>query len=66
MDEENSSRRSDLVPIRLLLVDNYDSYTYNLFDRLRSVPGVEVVVALNDQLPETTSITRPSTSVEWP
>jgi para-aminobenzoate synthetase len=34
--------------MRTLLIDNYDSYTYNLFHLLASVNGVEPVVLVND------------------
>lgn len=34
---------------RILLIDNYDSFTYNLFHYLESL-GVEVEVVLNDKL----------------
>jgi para-aminobenzoate synthetase len=36
--------------MRALLVDNYDSYTYNLYQLLASVNGEEPVVVLNDQV----------------
>jgi para-aminobenzoate synthetase len=35
-------------PVRTLLIDNYDSYTYNLFQLLAVVNGVEPVVLTND------------------
>jgi para-aminobenzoate synthetase component II len=39
------------VPIMILLVDNYDSFTYNLVQRLGEIdPGVELKVVRNDQL----------------
>ena len=34
--------------IRLLLIDNYDSFTYNLAAVLRECPGVELTVLRND------------------
>jgi para-aminobenzoate synthetase len=36
--------------MRTLLVDNYDSYTYNLYQLIAEVTGVEPVVVLNDQV----------------
>ena len=35
-------------PVRTLLIDNYDSYTYNLWQLLAEVNGVEPQVVLND------------------
>ncbi|WP_373686605.1 aminodeoxychorismate synthase component I [Nocardia terpenica] len=35
-------------PLRTLLVDNYDSFTYNLFQLIAEVNGVEPVVVRND------------------
>jgi para-aminobenzoate synthetase len=35
--------------LRTLLVDNYDSYTYNLFQLLAVINGVEPVVVTNDE-----------------
>jgi para-aminobenzoate synthetase len=37
-----------VVMIRSLLIDNYDSYTYNLFQLMAQVYGVEPVVVHND------------------
>ena len=34
--------------MKTLLIDNYDSYTYNLFQLLAEVNGEEPVVILND------------------
>jgi anthranilate synthase component 2 len=34
----------------ILLIDNYDSFTYNLVHMMREHPGVSVVVKRNDQL----------------
>ena len=36
-------------PVRTLLIDNYDSYTYNLAHYLTEVNGVEPVVVYNDE-----------------
>jgi len=41
------------APCRVLLVDNYDSYTFNLFQRLLAsgaTGGLEPIVITNDQL----------------
>ena len=37
-----------LQPVRTLLIDNYDSYTYNLWQLLAEVNGVEPLVVYND------------------
>ena len=34
--------------MKTLLIDNYDSYTYNLFQLIAEVNGEEPVVVLND------------------
>jgi anthranilate/para-aminobenzoate synthase component II len=39
-----------LVGLRTLLIDNYDSYTFNLFHLLGEVNGREPVVVRNDEL----------------
>ena len=39
----------DRPPVRTLLVDNYDSYTYNLFQLLAVANGAEPTVVRNDQ-----------------
>ena len=36
--------------MRTILVDNYDSFTYNVFDLLAEVNGVEPIVVRNDEL----------------
>ncbi len=36
--------------MKILLVDNYDSFTYNLVDRLSWVSGGEISVVLNDDV----------------
>ncbi|WP_428269758.1 aminodeoxychorismate synthase component I [Haliangium sp.] len=38
------------VPTKTLLIDNYDSFTFNLFHLLAAVNGVEPDVVRNDQL----------------
>ncbi|RDI64136.1 aminodeoxychorismate synthase component I [Nocardia pseudobrasiliensis] len=37
-------------PLRTLLVDNYDSFTYNLFHLIGAVNGIEPVVLRNDEV----------------
>ncbi|MGY2062266.1 glutamine amidotransferase-related protein, partial [Nocardia gipuzkoensis] len=37
-------------PLRTLLVDNYDSFTYNLFHLIGAVNGIEPVVVRNDEV----------------
>ena len=36
--------------MRIILIDNYDSFTYNLLHVIEEVSDVEVVVKRNDQL----------------
>ncbi|GLY33590.1 aminodeoxychorismate synthase component I [Kineosporia sp. NBRC 101731] len=40
---------TDPQPVRTLLVDNYDSYTYNLFQQLAVANGAEPIVVRNDE-----------------
>jgi para-aminobenzoate synthetase len=40
------------MTVRTLLIDNYDSYTYNLFQLIAEVNGVEPVVVTNDAVDE--------------
>ena len=44
----NIRHNSFLQPIRTLLIDNYDSYTYNLWQLLAEVNGIEPLVVYND------------------
>lgn len=36
--------------MRIILIDNYDSFTYNLVHILEEIPDIEVVVKRNDQV----------------
>jgi hypothetical protein len=45
--QPNRAMRSDL---RSLLIDNYDSYTYNLYQLIAEVNGVEPLVMRNDDI----------------
>ncbi|MGB7394667.1 MAG: aminodeoxychorismate/anthranilate synthase component II [Pricia sp.] len=47
--EARSAEPSDLKPIRVLVIDNYDSFTYNLVHYLEDL-GCEVTVKRNDRL----------------
>jgi len=37
-------------PIQLVLIDNYDSFTYNLYQLLGSLPEVDIQVFRNDEI----------------
>jgi len=41
----------DETPVRTLLIDDYDSYTYNLFQQLWAQNGCEPIVVRNDESP---------------
>ncbi|MCM6773533.1 aminodeoxychorismate synthase component I [Nocardia sp. CDC159] len=43
-------------PLRTLLVDNYDSFTYNLFHLIGAVNGIEPVVVRNDEVDKLTEL----------
>lgn len=45
----SSSSSSSSSPVRTLLIDNYDSYTYNLAHYLAEVNGVSPLVVYNDE-----------------
>lgn len=45
----SSERRCGDMP-RILLLDNYDSYTYNLFQLLARISGADPLVVRNDEL----------------
>jgi len=49
MNSTADASRSQATPVRLLLVDNYDSFTYNLVQAFM-VLGAEVLVHRNDQI----------------
>ncbi|TVU07741.1 hypothetical protein EJB05_41110, partial [Eragrostis curvula] len=46
---EDAEPEAAAMPVRTLLIDNYDSYTYNLFQELSVVNGVPPVVVRNDE-----------------
>ncbi|MCX4611229.1 aminodeoxychorismate synthase component I [Streptomyces mirabilis] len=48
--------------MKTLLIDNYDSYTYNLFQLIAEVNGEEPVVILNDAVPDGTGGRTPDLS----
>src|SRR5687767_11806809 len=45
---KTSRRKKDSTSMATLLIDNYDSFTYNLYQFLNEL-GAEVVVVRNDQ-----------------
>ncbi|XP_047314537.1 aminodeoxychorismate synthase, chloroplastic-like, partial [Impatiens glandulifera] len=47
-EQENPTTRN-MGLIRTLLIDNYDSYTYNVFQHLSVINGVPPLVVRNDQ-----------------
>ncbi|XP_062229714.1 probable aminodeoxychorismate synthase, chloroplastic [Phragmites australis] len=46
---EETPEVEEAPPVRTLLIDNYDSYTYNIFQELSVVNGVPPVVVRNDE-----------------
>lgn len=38
------------MAIKILVIDNYDSFTYNLVQYIERIPGTEVTVARNDKI----------------
>jgi para-aminobenzoate synthetase len=42
--------------VRTLLIDNYDSYTYNLYQLLSTVNGIEPIVIFNDDYSDWESV----------
>lgn len=38
--------------MKIILIDNYDSFTYNLVQYIEEVPGVQLTVVKNDQVTE--------------
>jgi para-aminobenzoate synthetase len=45
-----SARISKIPAVRTLLIDNFDSYTYNIFQLIAEVNGVEPIVVYNNAL----------------
>ena len=45
-----SGAKSKLALLKVLLVDNYDSFTYNLVDALRSLAVTDIQVVFHDQI----------------
>jgi para-aminobenzoate synthetase len=48
MPQSSRPGASSVPPVKTLLIDNYDSFTYNLFQLLARVNGVEPLVLAND------------------
>ncbi|XP_076881434.1 aminodeoxychorismate synthase, chloroplastic-like [Bidens hawaiensis] len=49
MGEPLSKPRQKLEFVRTLLIDNYDSYTYNIYQELSVINGIPPVVVRNDE-----------------
>ena len=41
---------TDNSPTKLLVIDNYDSFTYNLVHLIGAIPGLEMEVVRNDKI----------------
>ena len=56
-DGSNWEKEHDLLldgnrtkhPLKILLLDNYDSYTYNIYQHLQTLTSYEVIVVKNDE-----------------
>ncbi len=35
---------------KVLVIDNYDSFTYNLVEQVKVIPGVQVTIRMNDEI----------------